>query len=101
MVARSRGFTLVELMIVVAIIGVLAAVAIPAFARYLRRSKTIEATMNLRKIYDGTVSYWETQHADANGNIIPVQFPTPQVWTPAQGSCCAAVGHKCAPNPVI
>ena len=37
------GFTLVELMIVVVILGILAAVAIPAFTRYVKRSKTSEA----------------------------------------------------------
>jgi prepilin-type N-terminal cleavage/methylation domain-containing protein len=37
------GFTLVELMIVVVILGILAAVAIPAFSRYIKRSKTAEA----------------------------------------------------------
>ncbi|MFO0624296.1 MAG: prepilin-type N-terminal cleavage/methylation domain-containing protein [Polyangiales bacterium] len=53
------GFTLVELMIVVVILGILAAVAIPAFTRYVKRSKTSEATGNLAKIYQGEVSYYQ------------------------------------------
>jgi type IV pilus assembly protein PilA len=85
-------------MIVVAIIGILAAVAIPAFVKYIRRAKTMEAAMNLRKMYDSTVSYYETQHASAAGLILPKQFPGAQGWTPAQGSCCAGPGQKCVPN---
>ena len=52
------GFTLVELMIVVVILGILAAVAIPAFSRYVKRSKTAEATGNISKIYQGETSYF-------------------------------------------
>jgi len=62
-------------MIVVAIIGILAAVAIPAFVKYIRRSKTVEATMNLRKMYDGAVAYYVGEHADKAGNIANKRFP--------------------------
>ena len=54
---NSKGFTLIELMIVVAIIGILAAIAIPNFMSYQCKSKQSEAKTNLGAIATSMESY--------------------------------------------
>ena len=64
----KKGFTLIELMIVVAIIGILAAIAIPNFLKFQAKSKQSEAKSNLGAVYTGELSYFgETnQYGDFN-----------------------------------
>ena len=63
--SRSKhGFTLVELMTVVAILGILAAIAIPTLALYMRRTKTSEANVNLAKLFDATAAYFNAENVD-------------------------------------
>src|SRR5262245_41418193 len=68
------------------IIGILAAVAIPAFMKTARKAKGTEGTVNLRRMYDGARMYYEESHMEFGTGQYPA---TPAVSTvPALGSCC-------------
>lgn len=64
----QRGYSIIELMVVIAIIGILAAVAIPSFMGYLRKSKTSEAISFLGAIKQRQAAYYAEmgQYCDVN-----------------------------------
>ncbi len=56
----QQGFTLIELMIVVAIVGILAAIAIPAYQDYIARSKVSEGLASLAEAKTSVSEYYST-----------------------------------------
>jgi type IV pilus assembly protein PilA len=98
---RQAGFTLVELMIVVAIIGVLAALAIYGVARYLKHSKVAEANRSLGTIVTGeSVQFQvETVYGGSGGTtqtfyhqFCPSDGPVPSTGIPRASKVSAPTG---------
>ncbi len=88
---NRKGFTLIELMIVVAILAILAVVAVPAFIKYMRRAKTSEAIDQLDKIYKSASNYYTSPRVvKGSGLKLECQFPTDQAMTPdvTGSNCC-------------
>jgi acyl-CoA reductase-like NAD-dependent aldehyde dehydrogenase len=82
-------------MIVVAIIGILAALAVPAFSRYVKKARTTEAVGQLNKEWAGSLTYFETDHVGLWGAVLPKQFPGPSgAWASAI-ECACLNGQRC------
>lgn len=65
----NAGFTLIEMMIVVSIIGILASVAIPTFQNYLHKAKSSEAPIKIKEIYAAIGTYYVSEHVIRGGGI--------------------------------
>jgi prepilin-type N-terminal cleavage/methylation domain-containing protein len=91
MLRDKKGFTLIELMIVVVIIGILAAMAIPRFMQATVKSKQTEAKLVLKQIYTMQMAYRQLNdtYYPGGGNTIMAQaggaFPSlhVEIMTPA------------------
>ena len=72
---KQEGFTLIELMIVVAIIGILAAIAIPNFMEYQRKSRTSEAKTNVTSIKTSQMTFQGERGCFADAAVQPQAVP--------------------------
>jgi len=87
---RSRGFTLVELMIVTAVIAILAAIAYPSYGRYVLRAKRADAKQQLLQ-----AAQWTERYLTANGQYPPatVALPAGLDQAPSSGTANYAIGY--------
>lgn len=88
MLQKSRGFTLIELMVVIAILGVLAAIAVPAYGDYVKKAKVAELITFAASAKTGISEYVMTNHAYP-ANLEAAGISTPQTkfiksaeWSP-------------------
>ena len=62
----QKGFTMIELMVVVVIVGILAAIAIPIYGKYIKNARMTEATGRIGEIVTASKA-WAQEHQDASG----------------------------------
>lgn len=62
-----KGFTMIELMVVVVVVGILASIAVPMYGKYVKNARLTEATGRMGEIITACKA-WAQEHQDGSGN---------------------------------
>lgn len=76
MARQHRGFTLIEVMIVIAIVAILSAIAIPSYTGYVTRGRIIEATAGLSDARNKMEQFFQDNRTYPAGCVIQPNAPT-------------------------
>src|SRR5262245_31068667 len=82
---KMHGFSLIELMVAIAILGVLAAIAVPSFIGYMRRARTSEAIQTLGSMYSAAASLYVAEHAGrkVTSTVVTACVAEPNAMSPS------------------
>lgn len=73
---RERGFTLIEVLIVVAIVGILTAIAVPTYRDYVVRARLTEVFTGLGTVQPAAEEYWNNAHTYVGFDRMPANSAT-------------------------
>ena len=77
----QKGFTMIELMVVVVIVGILAAIAIPLYGKYIKNARVTEATGRIGEIITANKAYAQENGVYTTGNAGVVDFNATENFT--------------------
>jgi type IV pilus assembly protein PilE len=96
---KQNGFTLIELMIVVAVIGILGMIAYPSYLRFIARARNAEAESYLMSLYDSQIQYY-TEYRTYTTSVadlkVPLEPPKTEYFTVTIAACASSTIAECA-----
>jgi prepilin-type N-terminal cleavage/methylation domain-containing protein len=95
---RSQGFTLIELMITVAIVAILAAIAIPNYRDYVIRGQLVDATQGLAAVRANMERYYQDNRSYVTGPVAPPCGTAPAVAPIVAGNFTITCTAAAAPD---